>query len=188
MHHYVRFRRFLCPPWQKVQLESKELMAACLRKIPGLSKVKLIGIDQCLLWQLVKLRSSSKFLTIVFLLFNTEAASDKVSLVSIIFLMKFFCHTVSYWSCSFFGILYQITMRCSTIVERHNCLRSDLLNISAINVESILLYEPSKIICCCQYSWLWAFLSNFEVMTTVHQPLFQQSLSSSLSVIAHSSL
>lgn len=36
-------RRFLCPPWQKVQLESKELMAACLRKIPGLSKVKLIG-------------------------------------------------------------------------------------------------------------------------------------------------
>ena len=35
--------RFLCPPWQKVQLESKELMAACLRKIPGLSKVKLIG-------------------------------------------------------------------------------------------------------------------------------------------------
>lgn len=44
MHHLVRFRRFLCPPWQKVQLESKELMAACLRKIPGLSKVKLIGI------------------------------------------------------------------------------------------------------------------------------------------------
>lgn len=38
--------RFLCPPWQKVQLESKELMAACLRKIPGLSKVKLIGDSQ----------------------------------------------------------------------------------------------------------------------------------------------
>lgn len=43
-HDHVHFHRFLCPPWQKVQLESKELMAACLRKIPGLSKVKLIGI------------------------------------------------------------------------------------------------------------------------------------------------
>ena len=41
---FVLFCRFLCPPWQKVQLESKELMAACLRKIPGLSKVKLIGV------------------------------------------------------------------------------------------------------------------------------------------------
>jgi nonsense-mediated mRNA decay protein 3 len=35
--------RFLCPPWQKIELESKELMAACLRKIPSLNKVKLIG-------------------------------------------------------------------------------------------------------------------------------------------------
>lgn len=47
-HDHVRFHRFLCPPWQKVQLESKELMAACLRKIPGLSKVKLIGIRRSL--------------------------------------------------------------------------------------------------------------------------------------------
>ena len=34
--------RFLCPPWQHMTLESKELMAVCLRKISGLSKVKLI--------------------------------------------------------------------------------------------------------------------------------------------------
>jgi len=34
--------RWLCPPWQELQLESKELMATCLRKISGLSKVKLI--------------------------------------------------------------------------------------------------------------------------------------------------
>jgi hypothetical protein len=56
-YHHVRFHRFLCPPWQKVQLESKELMAACLRKIPGLSKVKLIGIRQCTVttWQIEKL-------------------------------------------------------------------------------------------------------------------------------------
>lgn len=40
--------RFLCPPWQSVQLESKELLAACLRKIPGLSKVKLI--DAVWIW------------------------------------------------------------------------------------------------------------------------------------------
>ena len=40
--------RFLCPPWQTVQLESKELLAACLRKIPGLSKVKLI--DAVWIW------------------------------------------------------------------------------------------------------------------------------------------
>lgn len=40
--------RFLCPPWQTVSLESKELMATCLRKIPGLSKVKLI--DAVWIW------------------------------------------------------------------------------------------------------------------------------------------
>lgn len=40
--------RFLCPPWQTVQLESKELLAACLRKIPGLNKVKLI--DAVWIW------------------------------------------------------------------------------------------------------------------------------------------
>jgi len=40
--------RFLCPPWQSVQLESKELLAACLRKIPGLNKVKLV--DAVWIW------------------------------------------------------------------------------------------------------------------------------------------
>ncbi len=40
--------RFLLPPWSSVQLESKELLAACLRKIPGLSKVKLI--DAVWIW------------------------------------------------------------------------------------------------------------------------------------------
>ena len=40
--------RFLCPPWQNVALESKELMSACLRKIPGLSKLKLI--DAVWIW------------------------------------------------------------------------------------------------------------------------------------------
>ena len=37
--------RFLCPPWQNVALESKELMSACLRKIPGLSKVCHITVS-----------------------------------------------------------------------------------------------------------------------------------------------
>ncbi len=40
--------RFLCPPWQKIALESKELLAACLRKIPGLNKVKLV--DAVWIW------------------------------------------------------------------------------------------------------------------------------------------
>lgn len=40
--------RFLLPPWQNVALESKELMSACLRKIPGLSKLKLI--DAVWIW------------------------------------------------------------------------------------------------------------------------------------------
>lgn len=40
--------RFLCPPWQNVALESKELLAACLRKIPGLSQLKLI--DAVWIW------------------------------------------------------------------------------------------------------------------------------------------
>ena len=40
--------RFLLPPWSEVKLESKELMSACLKKIPGLSKVKLI--DAAWIW------------------------------------------------------------------------------------------------------------------------------------------
>lgn len=40
--------RFLCPPWANVALESKELLAACLRKIPGLKELKLI--DAVWIW------------------------------------------------------------------------------------------------------------------------------------------
>jgi nonsense-mediated mRNA decay protein 3 len=40
--------RFLCPPWQNVALESKELLAACLRKIPGLSKLRVV--DAVWIW------------------------------------------------------------------------------------------------------------------------------------------
>lgn len=40
--------RFLLPPWSEVKLESKELLAACLRKISGLNKVKLI--DAAWIW------------------------------------------------------------------------------------------------------------------------------------------
>ncbi len=38
----------MCPPWQKVALESKELLSACLRKIPGINKVKLV--DAVWIW------------------------------------------------------------------------------------------------------------------------------------------
>lgn len=40
--------RFLGPPWQKLELESKELMSLCLRKIPGLKQVKLV--DAVWIW------------------------------------------------------------------------------------------------------------------------------------------
>mmetsp|Transcript_10018 Transcript_10018/g.16755 ORF Transcript_10018/g.16755 Transcript_10018/m.16755 type:complete len:726 (+) Transcript_10018:51-2228(+) len=40
--------RYLGPPWQSVALESKELMGMCLRKISGLSRVKLI--DAVWIW------------------------------------------------------------------------------------------------------------------------------------------
>ncbi len=40
--------RFLCPPWQNVALESKELLAACMRKIPGLSKLRVV--DAVWIW------------------------------------------------------------------------------------------------------------------------------------------
>eukprot|EP00598_Pedospumella_elongata_P005954 CAMPEP_0184967166 /NCGR_PEP_ID=MMETSP1098-20130426/637_1 /TAXON_ID=89044 /ORGANISM="Spumella elongata, Strain CCAP 955/1" /LENGTH=590 /DNA_ID=CAMNT_0027488579 /DNA_START=62 /DNA_END=1834 /DNA_ORIENTATION=+ len=40
--------RFLAPPWQSMALESKELMTVCLRKVTGLSKVKLI--DAVWIW------------------------------------------------------------------------------------------------------------------------------------------
>ena len=48
IHSCRSCNRFLLPPWSSVQLESKELLAACLRKIPGLSKVKLI--DAVWIW------------------------------------------------------------------------------------------------------------------------------------------
>jgi nonsense-mediated mRNA decay protein 3 len=48
IHSCRSCNRFLCPPWQQVQLESKELLAACLRKIPGLSQLKLI--DAVWIW------------------------------------------------------------------------------------------------------------------------------------------
>mmetsp|Transcript_64069 Transcript_64069/g.126103 ORF Transcript_64069/g.126103 Transcript_64069/m.126103 type:complete len:591 (-) Transcript_64069:36-1808(-) len=40
--------RFLAPPWQSMALESKELMTVCLRKVVGLSRVKLI--DAVWIW------------------------------------------------------------------------------------------------------------------------------------------
>ena len=40
--------RFAGPPWQSLALESKELMALCLRKIAGLNKIKLI--DAVWIW------------------------------------------------------------------------------------------------------------------------------------------
>jgi nonsense-mediated mRNA decay protein 3 len=48
IHSCRSCNRFLLPPWQTVQLESKELMAACLRKIPGLTRVKLV--DSVWIW------------------------------------------------------------------------------------------------------------------------------------------
>jgi nonsense-mediated mRNA decay protein 3 len=45
---FSSLHRFLLPPWMKVDLESKELMSACLRKIPGLSKVKVV--DAVWIW------------------------------------------------------------------------------------------------------------------------------------------
>ena len=48
IHSCRSCNRFLLPPWTEVELESKTLMAACLRKIPGLSKVKLV--DAAWVW------------------------------------------------------------------------------------------------------------------------------------------
>ena len=48
IHSCRSCKRFLLPPWQEVELESKTLMAACLRKIIGLNKVKLV--DAAWIW------------------------------------------------------------------------------------------------------------------------------------------
>jgi nonsense-mediated mRNA decay protein 3 len=40
--------RFQGPPWQEVELESKELMVMCLRKINGLNKMKIV--DAAWIW------------------------------------------------------------------------------------------------------------------------------------------
>jgi nonsense-mediated mRNA decay protein 3 len=48
IHSCRTCKRFLLPPWTECALESKELMAACLRRIPGLNKLKLI--DAAWIW------------------------------------------------------------------------------------------------------------------------------------------
>ena len=48
IHSCRTCKRWLLPPWKDCQLESKELMAACLHKITGLSSVKLI--DAVWIW------------------------------------------------------------------------------------------------------------------------------------------
>ena len=40
--------RYLRPPWVACELESKELLAICLKKVPGLGKVKLV--DAGFIW------------------------------------------------------------------------------------------------------------------------------------------
>jgi nonsense-mediated mRNA decay protein 3 len=40
--------RFLAPPWQNLQLESKELLAMCMRKLSGVSGVKVV--DAVWIW------------------------------------------------------------------------------------------------------------------------------------------
>ena len=48
IHSCRTCKRFLAPPWQAMELESKELMAVCLRKISGINKVKLV--DAVWIW------------------------------------------------------------------------------------------------------------------------------------------
>lgn len=48
IHNCRSCKRFLLPPWTEAQLESKVLMAACLKKIPALKKLKLI--DAAWVW------------------------------------------------------------------------------------------------------------------------------------------
>jgi nonsense-mediated mRNA decay protein 3 len=48
IHSCRSCQRWLAPPWQSMNLESKELMTVCLRKVTGLSKVKLI--DAVWIW------------------------------------------------------------------------------------------------------------------------------------------
>ena len=48
IHSCRTCKRFLLPPWTECQLESKLLMAACLKKISGLNKLKLI--DSAWVW------------------------------------------------------------------------------------------------------------------------------------------
>jgi nonsense-mediated mRNA decay protein 3 len=40
MHQCRGCNRFLRPPWVSAELESHQLLSICLKKIPGLSKVR----------------------------------------------------------------------------------------------------------------------------------------------------
>ena len=48
IHSCRTCNRFLLPPWSEAKLESKELMSACLKKISGLNKLKLV--DAAWVW------------------------------------------------------------------------------------------------------------------------------------------
>ena len=42
MYQCQRCNKYLAPPWIEADLESRELMAVCLKKIPGLKHVKMV--------------------------------------------------------------------------------------------------------------------------------------------------
>lgn len=50
MNHLLFPSRWLGPPWQNLELESKELMTLCLRKINGLNKGGVKLIDASWIW------------------------------------------------------------------------------------------------------------------------------------------
>ena len=47
IHNCRNCGRWLCPPWQELQLESKELMATCLRKITGMY-ICTLSLGRCI--------------------------------------------------------------------------------------------------------------------------------------------
>eukprot|EP00742_Colponemidia_sp_Colp-10_P002276 GILJ01002430.1.p1 GENE.GILJ01002430.1~~GILJ01002430.1.p1 ORF type:complete len:528 (+),score=93.79 GILJ01002430.1:79-1662(+) len=48
MHYCKECNRYLRPPWMHCELESRELLSVCLKKIKGLNKVKLV--DASFIW------------------------------------------------------------------------------------------------------------------------------------------
>lgn len=99
---FTQSNRYLRPPWVACELESRELLAVCLKKITGLQKVKLV--DATFVWTEPHSRRIKVKLTIQKEVFEQQQSYTSRLLT--------FCWSAGAHKCEASAILYR-GIRCS---------------------------------------------------------------------------